>query len=174
MSSCSARPTLLRRPPSSPRLPPWSCRGESCGWGRRRYGGGPGAAGRRCRRRRPRERCGSFGPTESRQHARVPSLVLALHFLGEDLLVGEDRGAVSRLAPDGTPRWTHVIPYVGLPWAYWGEGRSRIREIDAGDLSGSGPSADPIGQCRPAGLCARRSMATNSGRCRSSGAFLRP
>lgn len=70
--------------------------------------------------------------------ARLPSAVISLHLLGDDLLVGEDRGAISRLAPNGTPRWEHVIPYVSLPWAYWGEGRSRIREIDTADLAGNG------------------------------------
>ncbi|NUQ65927.1 MAG: PQQ-binding-like beta-propeller repeat protein, partial [Pirellulales bacterium] len=70
--------------------------------------------------------------------AHMPSAVISLHFLGDDLLTGEDRGAVTRLAPDGSRRWERVIPFVTLPWAYWGEGRSRIREIDAADLSGSG------------------------------------
>jgi hypothetical protein len=70
--------------------------------------------------------------------ARVPSAVISLHFLGDDLLVGEDRGAVTRLSSNGVQRWQRVIPYVSLPWAYWGEGRSRIREIDTADLDGSG------------------------------------
>lgn len=70
--------------------------------------------------------------------AQFESDVLALHFVGADLMVGEDRGALTRLAPDGTTRWQVVIPYVPMPWDYWSEYRSRVREITSADLDGDG------------------------------------
>ncbi|MCE5241130.1 PQQ-binding-like beta-propeller repeat protein [bacterium] len=70
--------------------------------------------------------------------AEMESQALALHFLGEDLLVGEDRGALTRLGPDGATRWQVVIPYEPMPWDYWSEYRSRVREITSADLNGDG------------------------------------
>ncbi len=34
----------------------------------------------------------------------LESRVLSLHFVGDDLMAGEDRGCLTRLAPDSTPR----------------------------------------------------------------------
>lgn len=70
--------------------------------------------------------------------AQMQSEVLALHFLGDDLLVGEDRGALTWLGPDGTTRRQVVIPYEPMPWDYWSEYRSRVREITSADLNGDG------------------------------------
>jgi len=70
--------------------------------------------------------------------ARFESEVLALHFVGEDLMVGEDRGAFTRLAADGSQRRQIVIPYVPMPWDYWTEYRSRVREITSADITGDG------------------------------------
>ena len=70
--------------------------------------------------------------------AQMESQVLSLHFLGEDLLVGEDRGALTWLGPDGTTRRQVVIPYEPMPWDYWSEYRSRVREITSADLTGDG------------------------------------
>jgi outer membrane protein assembly factor BamB len=80
-----------------------------------------------------------FAPDGTRRtSARFPSPIQALHFLGTDLLVGEDRGALTRLSADGSQCWQLLIPYVSLPWAYWSEGRSRIREISSADIQGKG------------------------------------
>ncbi len=70
--------------------------------------------------------------------AHFDSEVLALHFIGEDLMVGEDRGALTRLGPDASQRWQIVIPYVPMPWDYWSEYRSRVREITSADITGDG------------------------------------
>jgi outer membrane protein assembly factor BamB len=67
---------------------------------------------------------------------KFPSSILALHFCGGDLLVGEDRGALTRLAADGRQRWQLLIPYVSMAWSNWSEGRSRIREISTADVNG--------------------------------------
>jgi len=69
---------------------------------------------------------------------KLPSRVLALHFLGDDLLVGEERGALTRLRPDGSERWHVVIPYVPMAWPYWSEYSSRVREITSADIDGDG------------------------------------
>ncbi len=82
-----------------------------------------------------------FGPVGERLgSAQFESEVLALHFIGEDLMVGEDRGALTRLAPDASQRWQIVIPYVPMPWDYWSEYRSRVREITSADVTGDGVS----------------------------------
>ncbi|MEA3400811.1 MAG: PQQ-binding-like beta-propeller repeat protein [Armatimonadota bacterium] len=70
--------------------------------------------------------------------ARLESEILSLHFVGDDLMVGEDRGALTRLAPDGSQRWQVEIPYVPMPWDYWSEKRSRVREITSADITGDG------------------------------------
>ncbi len=67
---------------------------------------------------------------------QLPSPILSLHFCGDDLLVGEDRGAITRLAADGTQRWQLLIPYVSMAWSNWSEGKSRIREISSADVNG--------------------------------------
>jgi outer membrane protein assembly factor BamB len=72
---------------------------------------------------------------------KFPSSILALHFFGDDLLVGEDRGAITRLAADGHQRWQRLIPYVSMAWSNWSEGRSRIREISTADIHGDGRPA---------------------------------
>jgi outer membrane protein assembly factor BamB len=80
-----------------------------------------------------------FAPGGSRRAAaQFPSSILSLRFLGNDLLVGEDRGAITRLAGDGTQRWQRVIPWVSMAWSNWSEGRSRIREISTADVHGDG------------------------------------
>jgi outer membrane protein assembly factor BamB len=80
-----------------------------------------------------------FSPTSDKvTEAKLPSPILALHFLGEDLMIGEDRGALTRLAPDGTQRWQIVIPYVPMAWPYWSEYKSRVREITSADTDGDG------------------------------------
>ena len=72
--------------------------------------------------------------------ARMESEVLALHFLGDDLLVGEDRGALTWIGPDGTTRRQVVIPYEPMPWDYWSEYRSRVREITSARWSVNSPA----------------------------------
>ncbi|MBD3292516.1 MAG: PQQ-binding-like beta-propeller repeat protein, partial [Armatimonadia bacterium] len=66
------------------------------------------------------------------------SAILSLHFLGDELLVGEDRGALSSRALDGSTGWQVVIPYEPMPWDYWSEYRSRVREITSADIDGDG------------------------------------
>lgn len=81
-----------------------------------------------------------FGPDgATTATTRCESGVLALHFVGDDLLVGEDRGALTRLGPDGARRWEVAIPYIPMPWDYWTDGRrSRVREIASADITGDG------------------------------------
>ena len=80
-----------------------------------------------------------FGPDRRKTgEAYLQSKILSLHFLGEDLLVGEDRGALTRLAPDGSQRWQVAIPYVPMAWPYWSEQKSRVREITSADIDGDG------------------------------------
>ncbi len=82
-----------------------------------------------------------FGPDGQRRTvAKLASPILSLHFIDGDLLVGEDRGALSRLDDRGQPRWQLVIPYIPMAWPYWSEEKSRIREIDSADLDGDGRS----------------------------------
>ena len=71
-----------------------------------------------------------------RAAVQLPSAILALHFCGDDLLVGEDRGAITRLAADGAQRWQLLIPYVSMAWSNWSEGKSRIREISTAEVNG--------------------------------------
>ena len=73
-----------------------------------------------------------------RWRARRPSGILALELSGDDTVVGEERGGLSLYDGAGRVRWTVDIPWVTLPWAYWGEERSRIREIAVADLNGDG------------------------------------
>ena len=73
-----------------------------------------------------------------RWRARFGSPIHSLHIRGDEVIVGEERGALSRVGADGKTAWTVEIPYVPMPWPYWSEGRSRIREIDAADLDGDG------------------------------------
>ncbi len=70
--------------------------------------------------------------------AQFESEILSLHFVGDDLMVGEDRGVVTRLAPDGAVRWQVQMPYEPMPWDYWSEYRSRVREITSADINGDG------------------------------------
>lgn len=80
-----------------------------------------------------------FGPDGTRvTSGQVDKQVLSLHFLGEDLLVGEDSGALTRMAPNGAIRWQVAIPYEPMPWDYWSEYRSRVREITSADINGDG------------------------------------
>ncbi|OHB81266.1 MAG: hypothetical protein A2V98_16480 [Planctomycetes bacterium RBG_16_64_12] len=75
---------------------------------------------------------------EKLAETKLDSRVLSLHFAGEDLLVGEDRGCLTRLAPDGTQRWHVEMPYRPMAWPYWSEERSRVREITSGDINEDG------------------------------------
>lgn len=80
-----------------------------------------------------------FGAGGARQAtAKLLSGIVSLHYFGDDLLVGEERGVLSRMAVDGRTRWQHAIPYVNIPWPNWGEGKSRIREIAFADMWGDG------------------------------------
>jgi outer membrane protein assembly factor BamB len=80
-----------------------------------------------------------FGAGGARQAtAKLPSAIVSLHYFGGDLLVGEERGVLSRMAADSRTRWQHAIPYVNIPWPNWGEGKSRIREIASADMRGDG------------------------------------
>ena len=67
-----------------------------------------------------------------------PSGILSLELSGDDTVVGEEHGGLSLVDGAGRARWTLGIPWVTLPWAYWGEERSRIREIAVADLNGDG------------------------------------
>lgn len=88
------------------------------------------------------------GQPAERWRARFPSGIHALDVLPREpgqnapgaaaVVVGEERGAVSRVDASGKVAWTVEIPYVPMAWAYWSEERSRIREIDAADLDGDG------------------------------------
>lgn len=73
-----------------------------------------------------------------RWRATRPSGILSLELDGEEVVVGEERGGVSLFDRAGRRRWTVEIPWVTLPWAYWGEERSRIRELAVADLDGDG------------------------------------
>jgi outer membrane protein assembly factor BamB len=73
-----------------------------------------------------------------RWRTRQASGILSLEFSGADVVVGEERGGLALFDAAGRARWTVEIPWVTLPWAYWGEERSRIREIAAADLDGDG------------------------------------
>jgi len=70
--------------------------------------------------------------------ANMPSGILSLHFADGNLFVGEERGALTCLRPDGTQVWQVAIPYVPMAWPYWSEERSRIREITSADITGDG------------------------------------
>lgn len=70
--------------------------------------------------------------------AKLESPILSLHFVGDDLLVGDDRGSLARLAPDGTERWRVDMPYRPMAWPYWSEERSRVREITSADINHDG------------------------------------
>ena len=70
--------------------------------------------------------------------AKLDAPVVSLHFVGMDLITGDDRGGISRFSPDGTEQWRMVIPYVPISWPYWSEEKSQAREISSGDLDGDG------------------------------------
>jgi len=70
--------------------------------------------------------------------AKFGSPILSLHFVGQDLVVGEDRGTLTRLAYDGTQRWQVEIPYRPMAWPYWSEECSRVREITSADINDDG------------------------------------
>lgn len=69
---------------------------------------------------------------------QVTSPILSLHFVEDDLLVGEDCGTLTRLDRRGQRRWQLAIPYVPMAWPDWSEEKSRIREIDSADLDSDG------------------------------------
>lgn len=89
---------------------------------------------------------GKNGTYAERWHVRLPSRIRSLHVLAKAtapsaspiVLVGEERGAISHVDADGKIAWTVEIPYTAMPWTYWSEYRSRIREIDAADVTGDG------------------------------------
>lgn len=69
---------------------------------------------------------------------RLPGKVTALEFAAGEVVAGEDSGVVTLLDRAGGRRWRVEIPWVTLPWAYWGEGRSSVRELAVADLEGDG------------------------------------
>lgn len=73
-----------------------------------------------------------------RWRAQVAGPVLSLEWTDGDLIVGEERGVLTRFDAGGRQLWTVEIPWVTLPWAYWSEERSRIREIAVADIDGDG------------------------------------
>ena len=73
-----------------------------------------------------------------RWRAKVGTRVVSLHFLGSDLLVGEDDGTISRFDSAGKPLWRVTIPYETIPWAHWSMTRCCIREITSADIDGDG------------------------------------
>ncbi|MCD6350988.1 MAG: hypothetical protein J7M26_02615, partial [Armatimonadetes bacterium] len=70
--------------------------------------------------------------------AHLPARPLSLHFYGDGLLSGDEKGTLLRLAADGHVLWKVTMPYVPIPWPYWSEQRSSIREIDSLDMDGDG------------------------------------
>ena len=73
-----------------------------------------------------------------RWQAKVETWVLALHFVANDLLAGEDNGTICRLNPTGRKEWSHTIPYVPIGYPHWSDQKSRIREITTADITGDG------------------------------------
>lgn len=70
--------------------------------------------------------------------APVPGPVLALEWTDGAVIVGEEHGALTWFDARGRQAWRVEIPWVTLPWAYWSEERSRIREIAVADIDGDG------------------------------------
>lgn len=70
--------------------------------------------------------------------AKRGSEVLSLHFVDQDLMVGEDDGTLSRFDASGRQKWRLTIPYVVRPFEHWTDRRSRIHEIASGDMDGDG------------------------------------
>ncbi len=70
--------------------------------------------------------------------SQLPSEILSLEISNDEIVVGEERGAVSLYDRSGEKLWTVEIPWVPIPWAYWSESRSRIREIAVADIDGDG------------------------------------
>jgi len=70
--------------------------------------------------------------------ASVQGPVLSLEWTEGSVIVGEERGALTWFDVRGRRQWAVEIPWVTLPWAYWSEERSRIREIAVADLDGDG------------------------------------
>ena len=75
---------------------------------------------------------------KQRWGGKVDSKVVSLHFLGDDLLVGEDDGTISRFDPKGKRLWQVTIPYKTIPWSHWSMQRCCIREITSADTNGDG------------------------------------
>jgi len=74
----------------------------------------------------------------NRRQVKVAGHVHALHFLGGDLLVGQENGTISRFDELGREMWSVTIPYVRSKADKWNERTSRIREITAADMDGDG------------------------------------
>ena len=70
--------------------------------------------------------------------SKVDSWVLSLHFVADDLLVGEDDGTIARFDAAGKRLWCVTIPYAHIGWPHWSDQRSRIREITSADIDGNG------------------------------------
>jgi len=80
-----------------------------------------------------------FAPEgEKLAEKKLDSRILSLHFAGDDLLAGEDRGCLTRLSAAGTERWHVAMPYRPMAWPYWSEERSRVREITSADINNDG------------------------------------
>lgn len=75
---------------------------------------------------------------DERWRAQVTGPVLSLEWTDGNVVVGEERGALTWFDSRGRREWTAEIPWVTLPWAYWSEERSRIREIAVADIDGDG------------------------------------
>ncbi|MEZ5415617.1 MAG: PQQ-binding-like beta-propeller repeat protein [Opitutaceae bacterium] len=64
--------------------------------------------------------------------------VSALEISQGEVVAGGEHGRLRLFDENGRERWTVDIPWVTIPWAYWSEERSRIREIAAADINGDG------------------------------------
>lgn len=81
----------------------------------------------------------AFDPAlHERWRTQRPRAVRALELSGAEVVVGDEDGSVTLMGGDGAERWSRPIPWVTLPWAYWGEERSRVRELAVADLDGDG------------------------------------
>ena len=85
--------------------------------------------------------------------AAFDSEISALHISDSNLLVGEDRGALTCLSLDGTQRWQVVIPYEVRTWEYYSQGKTRLRELVSADINDDGRQ-EVLACCADRGLYA--------------------